>query len=368
MKLILPLMLLVASLGGYYTHHTLARLAPEWGWLRWGISLLSVLAFAAQLVTILGRSALPVWLLRPLVVFGNTWVFVFLYLALGALFIGALKLLPALRPHLVDSRAVACVFVLGTAAIFAWGNRQYHAKVRVSLDVTLPRPLSRPLKVVGVSDLHLGYSIGRGELARWVDMINAEQPDLILIAGDVVDNDTRPILEEGMQHELARLRARLGVYAVLGNHEYIGNEARSRAFYAETPIRLLRDEAELVGGEVYVVGRDDRTNASRLPLEELLRPLDPARPVLLLDHQPRDLDEAVRLGVDFQLSGHTHRGQVFPVNFLVDRMYDLAHGYRQIGESHFYVSSGLGLWGGKFRIGTQSEYLVLSLHPAPSGS
>lgn len=361
MKMIFLALLALYSLGGYYTHYTFTQLCPQWGWLRWGISSLNALAFVAQVLTVFGRLLLPVWLLRPLVVFGNVWVFVFLYLLMGALFIGMLKIVPIVRSCLVDNKFAAGVFILVVATIFAFGNWKYHVKERVELGITLTKPLTRPFKIVGVSDLHLGYTIGRVELARWVDMINQEGADLILIAGDVVDNDIRPILEEGMQHELSRLNARLGVYAVLGNHEYIGNEASARFFFEQTSIKLLRDEAELVADELYIVGRDDRTNRNRRSLEELLSPLDHSRPILVLDHQPRELDEVARLGVDFQFSGHTHRGQVFPANILVDRMYELSHGYLAKGKSHFYVSSGLGIWGGKFRIGSQSEYLVLTL-------
>lgn len=361
MKLILSLFLMFAALGGWWTHYVLALLAPQWSWLRWGISLLSLLALGAQLLTIFARLWLPLWSMRPLVVFGNMWVFVFLYLVMGAVLIGFVMWLPSLRPYILGSKWVALGFVFSVLGLLALGNRKYHSKERVALELTIDKPLSRPLKIVGISDLHLGYTIGRDELRTWVDLINAERPDLILIAGDIVDNDTRPILAEGMQYELSRLSARLGVYAVLGNHEYIGNQMRSRELLAQTSIRLLRDEAVLVDNAFYIVGRDDRTNRDRLSLGELLRPLEASKPILLLDHQPYALEESERQGIDFQLSGHTHRGQVFPINLIVDKMYELSHGYKQRGASHFYVSSGLGLWGGKFRIGTQSEYLVLTL-------
>ena len=111
-----------------------------------------------------------------------------------------------------------------------------------------------------------------------------------------------------------------------------------------------------------MVGRDDRTNdANRKSIKELTKDLDNTKPILLMDHQPYHLDRTAAAGVDFQLSGHTHRGQIFPINLVTDNVYEKSHGYLQKGNTHIYVSSGLGLWGGKFRIGSQSEYLVLTI-------
>lgn len=362
MQFVFLIITALVALGGYYIHQGLAHLAPHWVWLRWGVSVANALGIASMLVGFLLRDALPTSLLRVLVVYGTSWLFVFLYTLMAMLLFTALRLIPQLRPHLVDSYGVTIVLVLGIVSVFIYGNWRYHTKERVELDVKIDKPLSQSLKVVALSDMHLGYTIGRGEVARWVDMINQERADLILIAGDVVDGDTRPVLEAGMQQELSRLKARLGVYAVLGNHEYIGDEAHEGKVLSQTSIKLLRDEAVLVDNALYIVGRDDRMNPNRAPLAHLIEGLDSTKPIVVLDHQPYELGESARLGVDFQLSGHTHRGQVFPVNLVVDRMYEQAHGYLRKGNSHFYVSSGLGIWGGKFRIGTQSEYAVITLH------
>ena len=113
-------------------------------------------------------------------------------------------------------------------------------------------------------------------------------------------------------------------------------------------------------------GRDDRSNPDRLPLKELV-PADTLF-TLLLDHQPYHLEEAERCGVDFQFSGHAHHGQVWPGNWITDAMYEKAFGAHQRGNTRYYVSSGLGIWGGKFRIGTRSEYIVLTLHSSSGPS
>lgn len=295
-------------------------------------------------------------------VIGTAWIFVLLYTTLLFLLLDASRLIfPQINSYLSSSLYGTLGISLTLLGLFIYGNTRYHDKVRVELDLSVDKEMQRPLKIVGISDLHLGYTIGRKELARWVDMINQENPDLILIAGDLVDGDVRPVLSDSMYLELNRLEARLGVYASLGNHEYIGGEAQDAKVYSKTNIRLLRDEAVLVADDVYIIGRDDRSNPNRLPLGQLVDTLDKTKPLLLIDHQPYYLEEAELAGVDFQLSGHTHRGQVFPINLIVDRMYEQSHGYLQKGTTQYYISSGLGLWGGKFRIGSQSEYAVITL-------
>jgi hypothetical protein len=237
----------------------------------------------------------------------------------------------------------------------------YHHKVRVPLNIQIDKPL-KPIKVIGISDLHLGYTIGKKELSKWVDMINEEHPDVILIAGDLIDSNIIPVEQQKMYEELSRLNAPLGVYVSLGNHDYYADNNKSESFIQKAGIQLLKDEAVLVNDAFYVVGRDDRTNeGNRKSVMELTKDLDHTKPILQMDHQPYHLDKSAEAGIDFQLSGHTHRGQIFPINLVTDMIYEKSHGYLQIDNTHIYVSSGIGLWGGKFRIGTQSEYLVMEM-------
>lgn len=297
---------------------------------------------------------------------GTAWLIILLYVVgLFLLWDIARLFIPWLRPFISGSLMGSLSFFALVLSIFTYANLRYHSKVRVPLNITLDKPMERPLKIVMISDLHLGYTIGRNELTRWVKLINQEEADLILIAGDLVDGDPRPVLQAEMYQELNQLKARLGVYACLGNHEYIGGESQLgdsvHKVIDKTNIRLLRDEAVLVDNLVYIAGRDDRTNRYRTSTNSLLSEVDHSKPIILLDHQPYDLAESQEAGVDLQLSGHTHRGQVFPLNLIVDRMYERSHGHHQRGATHYYVSSGLGIWGGKFRLGTQSEYLVLTL-------
>ena len=245
--------------------------------------------------------------------------------------------------------------------VFVGGNIKYRHKVRVPLQLTTEKPIEREYKIVMVSDLHIGYHNRRAELARWIDLINAEQPDFILVAGDIIDMSMRPIREEKMAEEFRRLKA--PVYACLGNHEYYSQVPAARLFYKEAGIRLLKDESEMVDSVITIVGRDDRTNPSRNPLDKLVGNAPDSTYTIVLDHQPYELERAEQAKVDFQLSGHTHRGQVWPISWITDAIYECSFGPWKRGNTQFYVSSGLGIWGGKFRIGTQSEYVVATLTP-----
>lgn len=153
------------------------------------------------------------------------------------------------------------------------------------------------------------------------------------------------------------------VYACYGNHEYFSNIDEVKKFYDLAGIHLLKDSAVEVAG-INIVGRDDRMNGHRATLHSLMQSVDKSKFTLLLDHQPFHLEQAEREKVDFQFSGHTHQGQVFPVSLITGAMYEKDHGAHQRGNTQYYISSGIGIWGGKFRIGTNSEYVVATISPA----
>ena len=191
-------------------------------------------------------------------------------------------------------------------------------------------------------------------------MINEQKPDLILIGGDLIDNSVVPLYTEKMSEELSELKAPMGIYMVPGNHEYISGIDESARFIKSTPIQLLIDSVVTLPNGI-LIGRDDRHNPSRRSLQELMENIDKSRPIILLDHQPYNLTDAEAAGIDLQFSGHTHHGQVWPMSLVTDYIYEQSHGYRQWGDTHIYVSSGLSLWGPPFRIGTESEMVVFEL-------
>ena len=252
-----------------------------------------------------------------------------------------------------------------TLSLLSYGYYNYqHPKTEVFNIVINKQTVhnEQPLKVVSVSDVHLGYATDKKELKQYVEMINAQQPDLILIGGDLIDNSVVPLYEEKMMEELAELKAPLGIYMVPGNHEYISGIDESVRFLKDTPIQLLRDSVVTLPNGVQIIGRDDRSNRSRHSLPTLLKQADRSKPIILLDHQPYNLAKTDSLGIDLQFSGHTHHGQIWPMSLITDRIYEQSHGYRKWSQSHIYVSSGLSLWGPPFRIGTNSDMAVFHLN------
>lgn len=262
---------------------------------------------------------------------------------------------PSLLHHSWKGTLGVVGILLGT---FTYAYFHYMDKVRQPIEMHTTKPLAAPLKIAMATDLHVGYLNQVDELNRWIDLLNRENPDLILIGGDIIDGHLRPLREQQAARAFRRLKA--PVVACLGNHEYYGGLPEALDFYREAGITLLRDSAVTLKG-VNIIGRDDRTNQQRKPLAQLMQGIDTTKYTILLDHQPYHLEEAERAGIDFQLSGHTHRGQLWPLNWITDAIYERSFGPLKKSDTQYYVSSGIGIWGGKFRIGTRSEYVAGTL-------
>lgn len=348
--------------GTSYVGWHIWRLLPPGGPLRPAAMLLLFFAVAAMCVNFSGLlERMPLRLAQICYETGTSALFVLLYAAILFLALDAFALARVIPKGFTDgSRAAALAIAALLAAVFVYGNIRYRDKARREIALaTRKGGGAKDLKIVMLSDLHLGYHNRRPELARWIDMINAEKPDLVLIAGDIIDISARPLAEEGMAGEFRRLAA--PAYACLGNHEYYCGIGLALKFYADAGITLLRDSAAYFGGNVCVIGRDDRSNARRKSLRALMRETDREKYVIVLDHQPFNLEQAEKEGADFQFSGHTHHGQVWPVSWITEAVYEKACGPYRRGGTQYYISSGMGIWGGKFRIGTSSEYIVATL-------
>lgn len=321
---------------------------------------LGIMSFLLLFLVFSGISdRLPLTLASTLYEIGTSSLVIMLYMVMAFLVLDVGRLLHVVPKAWLYANwwMAGGLFVL-LSGLFLYGNLHYRDKVRQPLELTTGKSLQRQQKIVMISDLHLGYHNRRAELHRWIDMVNREQPDVVLIAGDIIDMSLRPLMEEDMAGEFRRLKA--PVYACLGNHEYFCNRQAARAFFREAGICLLVDSVATVG-DLQIVGRDDRTNAQRAALDRLMEGVDKEKYTIVLDHQPYHLEQAEQAGADFQLSGHTHHGQVWPGSLITGLIYECAFGPWQRGNTRYYVSSGLGIWGGKFRIGTRSEYIVATL-------
>ena len=292
---------------------------------------------------------------------GNSWLIVLLYCVLIFLLLDILRLVRLVPKNILIHNAACSIVIIGVLClIFSYGYWKYMNKERVEIDLKTEKKITRSYNIVLMSDLHLGYHNRRAELAKWIEKINAEDPDYVLIAGDIVDINIRPLLEENMAEEFRKIKA--PIYACLGNHEYYSGDTIAEQFYRDANIKLLRDETVNIGKDISIIGRDDRTNVHRKNINELTKDVEKSRYIILLDHQPYHLDRTQHAGIDFQFSGHTHDGQVWPISLITKYLYEDSYGQYQRGKTQYYVTSGIGIWGGKFRIGTQSEYIVANIH------
>lgn len=356
--MILVVLLAFAGLG-YVLWHIWAILPLGFAW-KWIITACCALAFFAiflNFMPFLGKA--PLGLASAVYEIGTSSIFILLYLAMLFLLLDLGRLVHLVpKAWLVNNGWASIAVFTVIAGTFTYGNIHYRHKVRQPIDLTTVKSIGKDMKIVMVSDLHLGYHNRRADFARWVDMINAEKPDIILIGGDIVDVNVQPLLRENVAEEFHRLNA--PVYACLGNHEYYSGIPNALRFYKDAGINLLRDSVAVVG-PLRIIGRDDRTNPGRRSLDDLMAGTTDSLYTILLDHQPYHLEDAEDHHIDFQFSGHTHRGQVWPASWITDRIFEDSFGPYQRGATRYYVSSGLGIWGGKFRIGTRSEYVVATL-------
>ena len=306
---------------------------------------------------------------------GSLWLAALLYLFLSVVLIDVVRLILrgfgeklALCAHYGMIKFILfCVLTVGAAILLPVGY--YNAtrpEVRtVNIDIHKRAAGRDSLNIVVAGDLHLGCINGRSALQRWVNTINDLQPDIVLLPGDVFDDNPATVARKKLGEILAEIKAPLGMYFAPGNHESYGNLPQAVNYLKAHRVHALLDEAVLVDSSFYVVGRLDRSsersNVARKPLWEILETLDDDKPVFLLDHQPVGLEEAVKAGVDLQVSGHTHRGQLWPFSLLTKRIYTLDWGYLRKGNTHFYVSQGTGTWGPPVRVGTRSEIVQLKV-------
>ncbi len=315
-------------------------------------------------------STLFVWM-------GSFWFAAFAYFTLAALLIDILRLVnygvpifPSFvtadiaRTKLVVMAGV--VFLVATALTAGYLNAR--SPQLKTLRIHIPKKVDSRgiLNVAVASDIHLGTIIGRERLGKLVDTINNLNPDLILLPGDIVDEDLAPVIRQNLGETLRSLKAKYGVFAVTGNHEYIGGVEEACKYLVEHNIRVLRDEALTIVDGITLIGREDRsinqfTGQRRKPLSELVDGAAKNSVVILMDHQPFGLNEAVEQGADLQLSGHTHHGQLWPFHLITKAVYEISWGYEKRGQTQFYVSSGAGTWGPPVRLGNTPEIIHLQI-------
>jgi uncharacterized protein len=224
----------------------------------------------------------------------------------------------------------------------------------------------KSLRIAAVSDIHLGSIIRKRSLKKLSLILKEMKPDLVLLLGDILDGEVGPVLRDDLLQYFTCPKCADGLLAITGNHEFIGGGSRTIPYIESKGIRVLKDEIVTLDGGIQLIGRIDRDSyrfygKARKTLGELMALVDTTKPVILLDHQPFHLDESEKYGVDLELSGHTHNGQMWPLNYVTAMIYELSYGYLRKGHTQYIVSSGYGLWGPRVRSGSRSEVLLINV-------
>jgi predicted MPP superfamily phosphohydrolase len=309
-----------------------------------------LLAGAAFLARITGR-IVP----RPVAAAGFTW--------LGVLFLGfGITLLTV-------PLSLATALTVTTAAIYGLVQARVPTTPLVRAPVRGLDPRLSGYRLVQLSDVHIGPTVGRSFVERLVQQANAQDPDAIVITGDLVDGTVDELRDAAAP--LAGLRARDGVFFVTGNHEYYSGAPQWVSHLRTLGIQVLRNERVTIerdGASFDLVGVDDLFGSMvpghGIDLDEALAGRDPSRPAVLLAHQPTVVREAAKRGVALQLSGHTHGGQLFPFTFLVGLVQPWMSGLHEVGDTTLYVHRGTGYWGPPMRVGAPGEIARIELQTA----
>lgn len=326
----------------------------------------------------------------------NYWLGTFLYILLTILIVDILRLILK-RIHIVPESffssgktlaAVGSLATLSVVGLSVYGGIHAHQINTTPYEVTIEKSCSGrdQLKIILISDLHLGYSIGSADMEHMVEKINEMDADLICIAGDIFDNEYEALDNpQKIQELLGSMKSVYGTYACWGNHDIserlLGGfstrstrdnyrDDRMEELLTDAGITLLEDETVLIDNAFYLSGRLDRQkplteDGQRLSPQELLSDLDPSKPIIVMDHQPKELQELSDAGADLDLCGHTHDGQIFPGNLTVKLFWENACGYLKKDQMHNIVTSGVGVWGPAMRVGTQSEICEITVHFSP---
>lgn len=222
------------------------------------------------------------------------------------------------------------------------------------------------MRIAAVSDIHLGSIIRKRSIKKLSSILAEQKPDAVFLLGDIIDGEIGSVMRGDLLQYFTIPETEDGLYAITGNHEFIGGARRTIPYIESKGIRVLKDEMIILPGGIQLIGRLDRDSKrfyskERMPLEVLMKNIDHSRPVILLDHQPVNLEEAEKNSVDLQLSGHTHNGQFWPLNYFTKAIYEISYGYGKKGNTQFIVSSGFGIWGPRIRSASRSEVLLLNI-------
>jgi predicted MPP superfamily phosphohydrolase len=217
------------------------------------------------------------------------------------------------------------------------------------------------LKIAFVADFHLQEGTNIHFVERFTKNISDIKPDLMLFGGDIVEGDRQDENMAVFEKLISDIKTKYGVFTVLGNHEYYAGQDKG-SFFDKAGMKVLCDTVIVIDSSFVLSGRNDSHFRTRKTINQLMKSIPDSLPVILIDHRPTEIDEVSKTTVDVQLSGHTHDGQMFPINLITRKVYELSQGYRKIRNTHFFVTSGIRLWGPPVRTSGKSEIIVLHIN------
>ncbi len=328
--------------------------------------------------------AIGFWLLSEAIIFLGLWRFwihgikiaasyliLLLYISMIAI-VGKVILLICQRllsqqasNRLQKNLRIFCPILL--IGIMGYGIYAAYTPVVQHYSITVDKPMLKPVRIALASDTHLGLLVGKKQLTKLQQIVNHENADILVLAGDIMDDNVIEYHRLNLENEFSKLHAPLGVYAVMGNHDKFSHDSISQALN-QTPIHLLQDDIVQIDSTINIIGRLDARYKNRATTASLVNKINNPHPILLIDHQPNEIKTNALTDIDIQMSGHAHGGQIFPATLIGKVIHYLDYGYLQENNKHFFVTSGFGFWAIPLRIGTQSEVMIIDINPSKVAS
>jgi len=324
------------------------------------------------------KDRVPHFFEKFLNILGGYWLAAFLYFVILLGVIDIFKLILGIKrfafigdktlQNIYFTSNKVVLIIVAVLLIYGTYNATNLKTTKYSIKIDKDAGELERLNIVMLSDLHLGDIVDKQRLSKMVIEINELKPDIVILAGDIIDDYIEPFIDQEMGTEFKKIHSKYGVYAVFGNHEYYGSPVDKivNEYENSANLKVLRDKTVKINDSFYLVGRDDLsaeryTKTKRKTIDELLKDTAKELPIIVIDHQPVNFSEGEKAKVDLQFSGHTHNGQLLPANIVTKRLFENDFGLLTKGTYNVVVSSGVGTWGPPIRIGTVSEIVQVEV-------
>ena len=295
----------------------------------------------------------------PYTNYSNIWFYYFVYGLLILIFLTVTNLILKIFGSGISQGFSLIFSSLALIFVTIFGLYWAYSPVVKEQTIKIDKHLEKPMKVAVVADLHLGTFFGNGALEKLNTIVQNNNVDALIIAGDLMDDDMVIYKQRNMGESLAKIKTPYGTFASMGNHDRAASEIVSEV--AKSGVHALLDESITLDNGVTLIGRKDNTDRARKSTADILHNVDTTNPIILIDHQPTDINTHKDLPIDIQFSGHTHHGQFWPFNYITERLYVLDYGYANINGRHFFTTAGYGFWGPPFKTSARSEVLIITI-------